>query len=71
MKWAYLFLSVFAAYFAADFIINGPPGNRPNAVRICITGSLVNLVIFLAMHFAQKHADKKKTSNARPEQSKE
>jgi hypothetical protein len=65
MKWAYLFLGLFAAAFALLFAVDGPPKERPNALRICITGSVVNLGIFFAMHYAQKRSLESRSSRQR------
>jgi uncharacterized ion transporter superfamily protein YfcC len=58
MKWAYLFLGVFAAFFAVLFTVDGSPEDPPDALRVCITASVVNLGIFFVMHYAQKRSKK-------------
>jgi hypothetical protein len=58
MKWAYLFLGVFAAFFAVLFTVDPSPDDPPDALRVSITACVVNLGIFLAIHYAQRRAKK-------------
>lgn len=67
MKWIYFGLAVAAGGFAVFLAIDGVPPDQPDGIRVCVTASIVNFVIFFAMHYAKKYADKKNTKNARPE----
>lgn len=66
MKWIYFGLAVAAGGFAIFLAIDGVPPDQPNGIRICLTASIVNFVIFFAMHFAKKYADKRDAQNERP-----
>lgn len=67
MKWIYFGLAVAAAGFAIFLAIDGVPQDQPDGIRVCVTASIVNFVIFLAMHYAKKYADKRDAKNARSE----
>jgi hypothetical protein len=69
MKWIYLSLAFAAAIFAALIASHEGMERRTEGIRVCLAASVVNLVIFFAMHWAKKYADKK-ASNASPDHSK-
>jgi hypothetical protein len=65
MKWIYFGLAVAAGGFAGFLAIDGVPPDQPDGIRVCVTASLVNFAIFLAMHYAKKYADKRDAKNGR------
>ena len=53
MKWIYLGLAVFAGLSAVLIAVYAPPQEKAGLLRPCITGCVVNFVIFYAMHWTR------------------
>ncbi|MBE7537141.1 MAG: hypothetical protein HS122_01850 [Opitutaceae bacterium] len=58
MRWIYFGLAVFATIFVVLVALLAEPKDKPQMLRVCITGAAVNYVIFFVMGWAKKKGER-------------